>query len=103
MATESGPFEDVSPIENGDFNCHVSSPGIWYHKMISHIWPIYSDPIAERIGHPKQLFSKGNPTEIGLYNSDLEKLFQFVGTTIPMKSSEPVVIKMAHIVNNGDI
>ena len=26
MATESGPFEDVSPIENGDFNCRVSSP-----------------------------------------------------------------------------
>ena len=30
MAKESRPFEDVSPIENGDFNCHVSSPeGIW--------------------------------------------------------------------------
>ena len=26
MATENGPGEDVSPIENGDFNCHVSSP-----------------------------------------------------------------------------
>ena len=26
MVTESGPFEDVSPIENGDFNCRVSSP-----------------------------------------------------------------------------
>ena len=26
MATENGPCEDVSPIKNGDFNCHVSSP-----------------------------------------------------------------------------
>ena len=26
MATENGPGEDVSPIKNGDFNCHVSSP-----------------------------------------------------------------------------
>ena len=26
MATESGPFEDVLLIENGDFNCHVSLP-----------------------------------------------------------------------------
>ena len=34
MATESGPFEDVSPIENGDFNCHISSPEGNYPVLI---------------------------------------------------------------------
>ena len=41
MATESGPFEDVLLIENGDFNCHVSSPeamhGFNFYQQI-HLW-----------------------------------------------------------------
>ena len=35
MAIENEPFEDVSPLENGHFNCHVSSPkGTWRLDLI---------------------------------------------------------------------
>ena len=53
MATESGPFEDVSPIENWDFHCHVSSL-----EGVLHIY-IYprSPKIIKRIGfHQRLLF-----------------------------------------------
>ena len=41
MATENRPGEDVSPIKNGEFNCHVSSPeGTWNYLAVEFSTPV---------------------------------------------------------------